>query len=434
MSLTVSSRGHQKITHRAWLVAAVTVFALMAAAAFRSSTGVLIVPLESEFGWTRTQTSGAVTVNLVWYGLTAPFAAAMMQRFGLRRVIAGSLFLIALGSGLTLVMTHLWQLWLAWGLLVGTGTGAMALVMGAIIANRWFVQHRGLVMGMFSASSATGQLVFLPVIAPLVENPGWRWAAALTMIFALCLVPLIWGVIRDFPADVGLRPYGAPSGWRHNPPQPPTVGPARAAVSTLFAVRGSGAFWILFWTFWICGWSTNGLIGTHFVAAAHDHGMPATASAGLLALVGVFDIVGTLASGWLTDRVDPRKLLFYYYFFRGLALLFVPWLLGPTLQPPLLIFVVLYGLDWVATVPPTVALCRQHFGVERAGVVFGWVFAAHMVGAGVAATYAGVIRQVTGDYFWAWITAGILCVVAAASCLAIQKAPAEAVAANFQPE
>jgi MFS family permease len=404
--------------HRAWLVAAVTMGALIAAAGFRSSTGALLEPLEHEFGWSRATTSGAVSLNLVVYGLTAPFAAALMERFGVRRVVAAALSLVALGAGLTLVMTSAWQLWLLWGFAVGIGTGALALVFGAVVANRWFVRHRGVVVGVFSAASSTGQLVFLPAIAHLAEGPGWRWAAGLVTAFALALVPLVWWILRDQPADVGTTPYGAGPGWVPAPVTE-TRGAARVAVETLRDSARSRTFWILFATFWICGWSTNGLVGTHFIPAAHDHGMPVGTSANLLALIGVFDIVGTVASGWLTDRVDSRYLLFGYYFFRGLSLLVVPALLGPHVHPSLFVFILFYGLDWVATVPPTVALCRQHFGVERAGVVFGWVFASHMVGAGVAASYAGWIRTSLGDYFVAWMTAGALCLAAAALCLLI---------------
>ncbi|QBR94544.1 MFS transporter [Nocardioides euryhalodurans] len=395
--------------------------ALVAAAGFRSSTGALLVPLEEEFGWSRATTSGAVSLNLVVYGLTAPFAAALMERFGVRRVVAAALALVALGSGLTLVMTSPWQLWLLWGFAVGIGTGSLALVFGAIVANRWFVRHRGVVVGVFSAASSTGQLVFLPAIAALAAGPGWRWAAALVTVFALLLVPLVLWVLRDSPAQVGTTPYGAPDDEPATPPPAPAegAGAATLALRTLRESSRSRTFWILLGTFWICGWSTNGLIGTHFIPAAHDHGMPATTSAGLLALIGVFDIVGTVASGWLTDRVDSRYLLFGYYFFRGLSLLAVPWLLGPHVHPSLFLFILFYGLDWVATVPPTVALCRQHFGIERSGVVFGWVFASHMVGAGVAASFAGWVRTVQGDYLAAWLTAGGLCVLAAVACLAI---------------
>ena len=426
MTATVEPSTRRGI-HRAWWVAAVTMAALVAAAGFRSSTGALLEPLEAEFGWSRATTSGAVSLNLVVYGLTAPFAAALMERFGIRRVVAVALLLVALGSGLTLVMTSPWQLWLLWGFAVGIGTGALALVFGAIIANRWFVRHRGVVVGVFSAASSTGQLVFLPAIAQLADGPGWRWAAGLVCVFALLLVPLVWAVLRDSPADAGTTAYGADPDTPVAPPAPSTEPPARMAIRILRESRRSRTFWCLIASFWICGWSTNGLIGTHFIPAAHDHGMPATTSASLLALIGIFDIIGTVASGWLTDRVDSRYLLFTYYFFRGLSLLVVPWLLADTVHPSLFVFIVFYGLDWVATVPPTVALCRQHFGIERSGVVFGWVFAAHMVGAGVAASFAGWVRQVNGDYFSAWMTAGGLCLAAAALCLLIPRHPTVAV-------
>jgi len=402
----------------------VTMAALVAAAGFRSSTGALLEPLEAEFGWSRATTSGAVSLNLIVYGLAAPFAAALMERFGVRRVVPAALALVALGSGLTLVMTSPWQLWLLWGFAVGVGTGSLALVFGSIVANRWFVRHRGVVMGVFSAASSTGQLVFLPAIAHLAAGPGWRWASGLVTVFALVLVPLVRWLLHDRPSACGTTPYGAPDGWADTV-APVTEGAASVAVRTLRESSRSWTFWVLFGTFWICGWSTNGLIGTHFIPAAHDHGMPATTSAGLLALIGVFDIAGTIASGWLTDRVDSRYLLFVYYFFRGLSLLAVPYLLGPHVHPSLFLFIVFYGLDWVATVPPTVALCRQHFGIEKASVVFGWVFAAHMVGAGFAASYAGWIRTWQGDYFVAWVTAGALCLAAAALCLTIPRARAD---------
>jgi MFS family permease len=420
--------------HRAWFVALVTFGALLCAAGFRSSTGVLMEPLENEFGWSRELTSGAVTLNLVVFGLTAPFAAALMERFGIRRVVAIALCLVALGSGLTVLMTAPWQLVALWGLAVGLGTGAMALVLGAIVANRWFVRHRGLVTGLFSAASATGQLVFLPLIAYLAVNLGWRWSAVLVSGVALLLVPLVLLFLADRPADVGTTAYGAPAvvssappadwassaSWdssRAVPPIPPSAG--RLALRTLHESLRSSAFWILAATFFVCGWSTNGLIGTHFVPAAHDHGMPVTTAASLLAVIGVFDIVGTVASGWFTDRVDPRWLLVVYYALRGLSLLVVPALLGPSVRPNLFLFIVFYGLDWVATVPPTIALCRSHFGLERSSIVFGWVYASHMIGAGIAASFAGTIRERTGSYEIAWWTAGALCLAAAVAVLGI---------------
>lgn len=446
--------------HLAWLVAAVTLGALVAGSSFRSSTGVLMEPLEREFGWSRTVTSGAVTVNLLFYGLTAPFAAAIMERFGVRRVVTAALVFVGLGSGLTCVMTAAWQLYLLWGLFIGAGTGCTALVFGAIVANRWFATHRGLVTGIFSAANALGQLAFLPLIAAAAEGPGWRFAAAVVAVLALALAPLVWFLLHDYPHEVGVEPYGAaatPSSVPGPPdtgvadrantdhaephdapdpaldavgvttdlPAPPQVeaarGPARVALHTLREARDSWAFWVLAGTFFVCGWSTNGLIQTHFVPAAHDHGMPATTAAGLLAVVGVFDVVGTVASGWLTDRVDSRLLLWAYYGLRGLSLIGLPWLWAPDVQPGMWAFIIFYGLDWVATVPPTLALCRQHFGIERSGIVFGWVFAAHMIGAAAGASVAGWIREAHGDYRLAWWAAGLLCAAAAASVFTIRK-------------
>lgn len=422
---TTPRRARSRI-HRAWWVAAITFAALLAAASFRSSTGVLIEPMEAEFGWSRALTSGAITVNFILYGLTAPFAAALMQRFGVRGVVVAALGLIAAGMGLTTLITSGWQLYALWGLCVGLGTGSLALVFGAIVANRWFVRHRGLMMGAFSAASATGQLVFLPIIANLTENVGWRQAALLVAALALLLIPFVLALLVESPTAVGIRPYGAPETDEIEavaPVRTREAGAGRTAIRVLREASHSATFWILMGTFFICGWSTNGLIQTHFIPAAHDHGMPPTTAAGLLALVGAFDILGTLASGWLTDRVDSRKLLVAYYGLRGLSLLVVPAVLGPTVAPPLFFFIVFYGLDWVATVPPTVALCRQHFGLERSGIVFGWVFGAHMVGAGVAASVAGFIRTGTGDYAAAWFAAGLLCVIAAVAVLRIPRPP-----------
>lgn len=409
------------LPHRAWLVAAVTLAALVAAAAFRSSTGVLLEPVEAEFGWSRATTSGAVSLNLVLYGLTAPFAAAFMERFGVRRTVAVALVVVGLSSAATTVMTSAWQLWLLWGVLIGIGTGAMALVLGAVVANRWFERHRGLVTGIFSAANATGQLLFLPVIARAAAGPGWRWAAGVVAVLALLVAVLVALLLTDHPRDRGLLPWGATSAAP--PVAASTESPARRAVSTLVRVSRRWTFWALVLTFWVCGWSTNGIIQTHFVPAAHDHGMPATTAAGLLAVVGVFDIAGTVGSGWLTDRVDPRLLLAGYYGGRGLSLLALDAVLAPGVEPGMWVFIVFYGLDWVATVPPTVALCRTHFGVADSGVVFGWVFASHMVGAGVGASVAGWIRTAQGDYHWAWVGAAVLCFTAVALALAIPRRP-----------
>ncbi|HYO39262.1 MAG TPA: MFS transporter [Nocardioidaceae bacterium] len=415
--------------HRAWLVAAVTFLVLLASAAFRSSLGVLLVPIEDELGWSRTETSIAVSLNLVVYGLAAPFAAALLERVGVRRTAVAALLLIAAGCLGTTVMTAPWQLSALWGVVIGTATGSVALVFGAIVANRWFVTRRGLVLGILGAAWATGQLVFLPLLAAVVDAFGWRAASLTIALVCAGLLPLVASVLRDRPADVGLLPYGGVAEEAASGEAPPS---ARAAVAHAVTVLRE-AFWtrsflLLAGTFFVCGWTTNGIISSHFVPAAHDHGMQATTAAGLLAVVGVFDIAGTIGSGWLTDRLDPRALLAAYYGLRGLALLAVPALLGPTVDPPILVVVALFGLDWVATVPPTVVLCRTAFGPDRGGIVFGWVFAAHMLGAGVAAAASGVLRSASGDYTTAWLLAGALAVTAAGASLGLPRPDAGAAA------
>jgi len=396
--------------HPAWIVAIVAFLALVGAAGFRAAPSVLMLPLEAEFGWTRTQLSLAVTVNLLLYGLMAPFAAALMARFGLRKVTSVALVLVSAGAALSIFATEPWMLVLTWGVLIGLGTGSMALVFAATVADQWFIKSRGLVVGILTAGSATGQLAFLPFIALLVENQGWRQASLLVAGGALLVVPLVLIFLRNHPVDIGMTPYGAPDTYLY---QPPARGNAvTIALGTLARAAKVRTFWALVAGFAICGATTNGLVGTHFIPSAHDHGMPETTAAGLLAVVGVFDIVGTIASGWLTDRVNPRILLAGYYAFRGLGLLVLPFLLSATVQPPIIIFVVIYGLDWVATVPPTVALCREVFGKDGP-IVFGWVFASHQIGAAIAATVAGVVRDQTGQYTAAWFGAAGLCLVAA---------------------
>ncbi|MFD4372650.1 MFS transporter [Streptomyces sp. NPDC058486] len=402
--------------HRAWSVAAVTFVTIIGAAAFASLPGLLIEPLHTEFDWSRGTIGFAVSVNLALYGLTAPFAAALMDRFGIRRVVAVALSVIALGSVLTVWMTAAWQLVLLWGVLVGLGSGSMALAFAATVTNRWFTARRGLVTGVLTAAGASGQLVFLPLLAWLVEDHGWRPAAVTVALSALAVVPFVWLLLRDHPADVGLAPYGGE--YAEKPA--PVRGAARRAVTVLLKAARTGPFWLLAGTFAICGASTNGLVKTHFVPAAHDHGMPVTAAAGLLAVIGVFDVVGTIASGWFTDRFEARRLLAVYYALRGVSLLFLPLLLAPAVHPPMIFFIVFYGLDWVATVPPTIALCREHYG-EDSAIVFGWVLASHQIGAAVVAFAGGVARDVFGTYDIVWYASGALCAAAALMSLVIRR-------------
>jgi MFS family permease len=406
--------------HYAWIVAAVGLLSLVTAAGVRSTSGVLIVPLQNEFGWSRATISGGVALNLIVFGLGGPFAAALAERFGLRKVIAGAVAAIVTGSGLSLLMTAPWQLYILWGVLIAAGTGAISLPLGAMIANRWFVERRGLVTGLLTASNATGQLIFLPALAWIVGAWGWRYAAATGAVVALVgVLPLALLFVRDRPADLGLPPYGG----TEVVPAPPSAGnPLAVPFRVISEVRRSTAFWLLAGSFFICGASTNGLIGTHLIPAAMDHGFGEVAAASLLATVGAFDLVGTICSGWLTDRYDPRLLLAWYYGLRGLSLLALPYAFGSP-HFGLILFVIFYGLDWVATVPPTVALTSEIFGAERVGVVFGWIFAAHMFGASAAAWGACAVRTSFGGYGWAFGASGLLCLFAVGLVTQINRHP-----------
>lgn len=407
--------------HRAWLIAAVTFVTLIGAAAFRSMPGTLMDPLRTEFGWSHGTIGLAVSLNLVLFGAFSPFAAALMDRFGPRRLVAWALLLVAAGSGLPVFMTQAWHLLVLWGVLVGVGSGAISMALVATITHRWFVARRGLVSGVLTAGSAAGQLVFLPALAHLTTEHGWRVAAIVTAAVALAVVPTVLLLMRDHPADAGLVAYGATLADPGPPPYAPTGSSVRRALAVLLTAARRRTFWLLAGGFAICGMTTSGLIVTHFVPAAHDHGMPATTAASLLAVVGVFDLAGTILSGWLTDRWDPRVLLLGYYTLRGIGLLILPPLLGPHAQPTLWVFIIVYGLDWVATVPPTVSLCRDRFGADTGPIVFGWIFAAHQAGAAFGSLAAGAVRDLAGSYDAAfWLAAG-LCLAAALLSIAIRR-------------
>jgi MFS family permease len=413
--------------HYAWIMAAMTFVVLIGASGFRSAPGVLMVPLQEEFGWNRGTISFAVSINLILFGFMGPFAAAMMDRFGIRRVLTGALATVATGAFLTIFMTEPWHLYLLWGVTVGLGTGAMATVLAATVANRWFVRRKGLVVGALTAASATGQLAFLPFIAWLASRAGWQAVSIAIAAGAAAVIPLVLVFARNGPEDVGLLRYGATG---DEPPPPPRRNPIAAAFGALRMAAGSRNFWLLAGSFFICGATTNGLIGTHFIPAGMDHGMTEVAAASLLALIGIFDIIGTIASGWLTDRFDPRRLLFAYYGLRGLSLILLPWVFDLP-QFAMIAFIVFYGLDWVATVPPTVSLAGSSFGIAQAALVYGWIFAAHQLGAATAAWVAGALRTDQGDYFLAFTGAGYLSLVASGLVLGIgrgrQRRPAEVV-------
>ena len=406
----------QKI-HPGWIAVTVTFFTLMASAGYRSAPSVLIVPLEEAFGWSRSQISLAVSINVLLFGLVAPFAAALMERFTVRKVVMSALALVSLSATSTIFMTQPWHLWALWGIGVGVGAGSMALVFAATIANRWFVARKGLVIGALTAATASGQLVFLPMLSHFAINYGWKSVSLTVGGAAALIIPFIFFFLKEKPELIGMTPYGAPVDWQ--PPAPNELSAGRIAIDTLKVSSKSRDFWILFGTFLVCGLSTNGLIGTHFIPAAHDHGMSETVAAGLLALVGVFDVIGTIFSGWLTDRMDPRRLLFFYYGLRGLSLFLLPSILFSTMHPSTLVFIIFYGLDWVATVPPTLMLCRIVMGNHRSAVVYGWVFVGHQIGASIAAIGAAVLRVKLGDYAVAFYISATMCLVAALAVLQI---------------
>jgi len=408
----------QKI-HPGWIAVTVTFFTLMASAGYRSAPSVLIVPLEEAFGWSRSQISFAVSINVLLFGLVAPFAAALMERFTVRKVVMSALALVSLSATSTIFMTQPWHLWLLWGLGVGVGAGSMALVFAATIANRWFIARKGIVIGALTAATASGQLVFLPLLSHFALTYGWKSVSLTVGGASALIIPFIFLFLKERPELLGLTPYGAPDGWQ--PPLPNEMSAGKIAIDTLMKSSQSRDFWILFGTFLVCGLSTNGLIGTHFIPAAHDHGMVETVAASLLALVGLFDVIGTIFSGWLTDRMDPRKLLFFYYGLRGLSLFLLPSILFSTLHPSTLVFIIFYGLDWVATVPPTIMLCRAILGPQRATVVYGWVFVGHQIGASVAAIGAALLRVKLGDYALAFYISAAMCLVASLAVLQIGK-------------
>jgi MFS family permease len=406
--LPVSTRGYASI------VVGVTFLALLVSAGLRSAPGVMMLPLEQHFGWDRATISAAAAIGILLYGFVGPFAAALMLSIGIKRTMLGGLVLMASATFASLWMTEPWQYVLSWGVISGVGSGAVASVLGAAVVNRWFATRQGLVMGMLTASTATGALVFLPVLAWLAEGGAWRPVALAVSIASAAMLPLVFLFVPERPQDVGVRRFGEAE---DTPPPAPLKQAATVslAFTALFRAARSPMFWLLFGTFFVCGLTTNGLVGTHMIAFCGDHGIAPVAAAGLLSLMGLFDLIGTTASGWLTDRYDPRKLLFVYYGLRGLSLLALPFLdFG---AGSLFLFAVFYGLDWIATVPPTVKLANLTFGERDAPIVFGWVMVGHQLGAATAAFGAGAIRAWTGTYTPAFLIAGAFGLAAAVAIL-----------------
>ncbi len=405
----------------AFVVIAVTFLALLSAAGLRATPGVLMLPLQTSFGWSLDVISISAAVGIFLYGLAGPFAAAVMQSFGVRRTVLCALALMSVSTGMSYFMTQPWQLFMSWGLLSGIGSGAVANVLGATIVNRWFTTNRGLVMGLLTASTATGTLIFMPGLAALVQWGGWQPVVLTVAACCAALIPLVYFLVPERPSSIGLRSYG--SDHDDVPVAPSQQNPFAAAIGNLVRAAKTRTFWYLFATFFICGFTTNGLVGTHLISFCGDYGIAEVQAASLLALMGVFDLFGTTLSGWLTDRYDPRKLLFFYYGLRGLSLIYLPY--SNFSLTSLTIFAAFYGLDWIATVPPTVRIANDAFGDKNAPMIFGWVVAGHQLGAASAAFFAGAMRTAQGNYLQAFIIAGLTGIVAAGLSLMIGKRRAE---------
>jgi MFS family permease len=425
MTSTTCARLCAGRVHYAWIVLAVVFTATLACVGVRAAPGVMILPLQRAFGWDVATISGAVSVNIILLGVIGPFLAGLIDVVGLKRTIMGCMVLLAAATGLSIFMTQPWQLFLTWGLLVGIGSGAGAVGIAAAVANRWFAERNGLAMGLLSAANAAGQLIFLPLLAILAERYGWQAMAGAVTLAIIAMLPLLMMLLPESPAAIGLSPYGSVA-----PPKAPVRGgnPFAVASQGLFRAVRSGDFWLLALSFGICGFSTNGLINTHLIAFCADRGITEIHGASFLAVIGVFSLIGAVGSGWLCDRYNPRVLLFWYYSLRGLSLVAVPFTQFDIVS--LSIFSILYGLDWVATGPATFALTNEVFGRKDTPVIIAWIFAFHQIGGALAAFGAGAVRDATGDYFLAFVTSGIACLLASLLVLRVTRpapvlAPAE---------
>src|SRR3954454_3227940 len=402
--------------HYAWIVLVVVFCATLAGVGVRAAPGVMILPLQRAFGWDVSTISGAVSVNIILLGVLGPFLTGLVDVVGLKRTIIGCMALLAIATGLSIFMTAPWQLFLTWGLLVGIGSGAGAVGIAAAVANRWFNERNGLAMGLLSAANAAGQLIFLPLLAMLAESYGWLAVAGSVPLAIAAILPLLMILLPESPAEIGLGPYGSLAA----PRLPVRAGnPFTVAFHGLFRAVRSGDFWLLALSFGVCGFSTNGLINTHLIAFCADRGISEIHGASLLAVIGVFSLIGSAGSGWLCDRFNPRVLLFWYYSLRGLSLIAVPFSQFDIVS--LSLFSIFYGLDWVATGPATFALTNEVFGRKDTPVIIAWIFAFHQIGGALAAYRAGAVRIETGDYLLAFVTSGIACLLASLIVLRVTR-------------
>lgn len=414
--------------HYGWLIIGLTFFASLNGAGIRAVPAVLINPLEADFGWSRAQIASAVAINLVLYGAVSPFVGWLLDKYGPRRVMLSSLTILSLGLVGTTFVTQLWQFILLWGVVVGLGAGGMSGVLSASVAHRWFVARRGIVLGFLNAGPSTGQIVFLPLMMFLIQYGGWRFGSyALVSITSTCVL-LVWLFMRDEPSDVGLEPYNQGPGASANATSSAANASAGPSMGILDAVK-TPTFWLLCGVYFVCGGTANGLIGTHLIPYTLDRGFDPTAAATTVGIMGGMNFLGTLLSGWLTDRVDSRKLLAIVFAFRAAALFFLPFVDG---IGGLMVFAVVYGLDWFATVPPVVTLAGQTFGKQSIGRIIGWIFLAHQLGGAAMAMGGGLVFSYFGDYEMAFFAGGFLGLLAAGFAISIR--PTKEVPPPMAPE
>lgn len=409
-----------KRIHYSWFVLVITFFSIIVAGITLSSSGVFIGPFEQEFGWDRSIIAMAFAISLFLYGISGPFMAALLEVIGLKKMMLAAMLILVIGISLTLLMQQAWQLMIIWGFIIGLGASLFLTVLSPFVANNWFEKRRGLALGILTASTATGQLVLLPILAMIIENYSWRWAIALIIVLSSIMLMIILLFMKNKPMDVGLLAYGLDE-ERLEEVLENKKNPIVIAFNGLFEAVKVKAFWLLAGSFFICGLSTSGLIGTHFVSYCISFGIPLVTAASFLSFMGIFNLVGTTLSGWLSDRFDNRWLLFWYYLLRGASLVILPYALVQGSLTLLIIFTVFYGLDWIATVPPTVSITRQIFGTQKSAIIYGWIFASHQAGAAVAAYGGGLIYKLFNSYTWAFFLAGVFCVLASLFVIIVKK-------------
>ena len=409
-----------KRIHYSWFILVITFFSIIVAGITLSSSGVFLGPFEQEFGWDRSVIAMAFAISLFLYGISGPFMAALLEVIGLKKMMLAAMAVLIVGIALTLLMQQAWQLMIIWGFIIGLGASLFLTVLSPFVANNWFEKRRGLALGILTASTATGQLVLLPILAMIIEESSWRWAIALIIVLSSIMFMMILLFMKNKPKDVGLLPYGLEE-QRVESEEEQKKNPIIIAFNGLFEAVKVKEFWLLAGSFFICGLSTSGLIGTHFVSYCISFGIPLVTAASFLSFMGIFNLVGTTLSGWLSDRFDNRWLLFWYYLLRGASLVLLPYALSQGSITLLILFTAFYGLDWIATVPPTIGISRQIFGTQKSGIIYGWIFASHQAGAAVAAYGGGLIYKFFNSYTWAFFLAGVFCLLASFFVIIVKK-------------